>query len=180
MKRQAFHFALGEPGTAIAQYTVDGIESDFELTNVCNPLGDMLAAMAQLLTSPSQLWDGSNTAAFVWYAEEESYNWELTVDHDEMLAVRVSQTCDFFGDDPVELVEARCSVTDFVECIVKELDRFIKHVGLLNYQQQWQTAEFPLTYFLILKRHLMERGQWKGDNGIDSLNLETEVSMLMG
>lgn len=175
-----FHFALGDPGTATATYTVDGIESEFQLTNVCNPLGDMLGAIAQLLTSPSQLWEGSNTAAFIWYAEQESYNWTLTVDNEENLSIRVTQTCDFFGDDPVELVNTRCHVSDFVSCLVSELDSFIKAIGLLNYQQQWQTAEFPLTYFLILKRHLMERGLWTPDETAESLNLSAEMAMLMG
>lgn len=178
VNHQEFHFALGEPGRAVATYTVDGEVAEFELSNVCNPLGDMLCALAQMLTNPSHLWEGAATAAFVWYAEQESYNWTLAVDKDENLTVRVTQSCEFFGDDEVELVSCRCRVEDFVLCIVRGLDPFIKKMGLLNYFQQWQTAEFPITYLLIIKRHLVERGLW-GAEGDDAVNLASEISLLL-
>ncbi|MBQ2322573.1 MAG: hypothetical protein II375_08495 [Bacteroidales bacterium] len=179
MKKQEFHFALGEPGTAVATYVVDGIESEFELTNVCNPLGDMLCAIAQLLTNPSQIWEGSNTAAFTWYSEDDSYEWTINVQSDEEMTVRATQTNDFFGDEGVEIINTKCKIDDFVGCIVAELDKFIKSIGLLNYQQQWQTAEFPLTYFLILKRRLIEKGRWTPDVMGDSLNISAETQILM-
>ena len=47
-------------------FVFDGVENEFELTNVCNPLGDMLSAMAAMVTNPSQLWEGENTAGFIW------------------------------------------------------------------------------------------------------------------
>lgn len=177
---QEFHYALNGPGAATARYVAGGVESEFELTNVCNPLGDMLSALAQLITHPSQLWEGSNTAAFVWYSEQESYNWTLSVDREGHMSVRVTQTNEFFGDDEVELVRHECATTDFLRCVVVELDSFIKELGLLNYHQLWQTAEFPLTYFLILKRYLSDLGFWDEADAGRSLNLATEIGLLLG
>ncbi len=179
ISQQTFTYSLGEPGTAVAHYTVDGIESEFELSNVCNPLGDMLCAVASMLTNPSQLWEGSNTAAFTWYSESESYNWTLNVAQDGLMTIRVTQSCEFFGDDEVEIANGECDLTDFVNCLVLGLDSFIKQVGLLNYNQQWQTGEFPLTYFLILKRHLIERGLWNEEAKAGDGVLDAEVSMLL-
>lgn len=180
MIQQEFHYTLCEPGAATARYVAGGVETEFELSNVCNPLGDMLSALAQLVTHPSQLWEGSNTAAFVWYSEQESYNWLLSVDRQGRMSVRVTQTSEFFGDDEVELVRHECQATDFIRCVVVELDGFIKEMGLLNYHQLWQTAEFPLTYFLILKRYLSDHGLWGEADAGRSLNLAAEIGLLLG
>ena len=179
MKNQEFHFALGDPGTAVATYIANGVESEFYLTNVCNPLGDMLCSIAQLLTNPSQIWEGSNTAAFTWYSEGDTYDWTLNVHSDDMMTIRTLQTSDFFGNEAIEIVNVKCHIDDFVGCVVSELDKFIKSIGLLNYQQQWKTAEFPLTYFLILTRNLIERGHWTPEYAGDSLNISTETQILM-
>ena len=159
---QKFSFSLCQPGVALATYVTDDIETEFELTNVCNPLADMLVAVASLLTNPAHLWDGSNTAAFTWYSEKESYDWTLTALHDGTLRIRVTQSSQLFGDDEVEVVNGECGIDEFVSCVTHELDGFIKGMGLLNYHQMWQTGEFPLTYFLILKKHLIDNGLWAG------------------
>ncbi len=177
--QQQFTLSLGQPGTALALYVVDGIETEFELSNVCNPLSDMLVALTSLITNPVQLWEGTNTAAFTWYSDKESYNWTLTARQDGTLQVHVTQSCEFFGDDEVEVVACECTLTDFVLCVTMELDRFIKSVGLLNYNQQWQTGEFPLTYFLILKKHLIDQGIWTAAQGNDGGTLEDEMKLII-
>ncbi len=176
--QQSFTLSLGQPGTAMALYVVDGIETEFELSNVCNPLTDMLVALTSLITNPVQLWEGTNTAAFTWYSDKESYNWTLTALQDGTLQVRVTQSCEFFGDDEVEVVACECTLSEFGLCIASELDRFIKSVGLLNYNQQWQTGEFPLTYFLILKKHLIDQGLWT-PNGGDGGTLGDEMQLII-
>ncbi|MGN0029472.1 MAG: hypothetical protein ACI35Q_07100 [Marinilabiliaceae bacterium] len=175
---QEFSFRLNEPGFATAVYTTDGIETEFELSNVCNPLTDMLVAVASLITNPAQLWDGSNTSAFTWYSEKESYDWTLTALQDGTLRIRVTQSCEFFGDDEVEVVNGECTMDEFVACITRELDRFLKSTGLLNYHQQWQTGEFPTTYFLILKKHLIDSGLWDAPAEGEGNILDDEMGIL--
>ena len=86
LKGQKFAIGLSdEPEHLWVCYTVDGIENEFELTNVCNVLGDMLNSLVTLLTNPSQLWDESNAVGFVWYSESDSYKsgrWGCAQDKD--------------------------------------------------------------------------------------------------
>ncbi|MBQ3636004.1 MAG: hypothetical protein II951_10370 [Bacteroidales bacterium] len=173
-----FSFELTQPGAALAVFVFDGVENEFELTNVCNPLGDMLSAMAAMVTNPSQLWEGENTAGFIWYCESESYNWTLTAKKGGRLEIRITQSCEFFGDDEVEIVKGECDEDLFISKIVGALDVFIKDSGLLNYQQVWQANEFPLTYFLILKKHLIDNGKWQESGG--GTTLADESALLLG
>ena len=179
LKGQKFAIGLSdEPEHLWVCYTVDGIENEFELPNVCNVLGDMLSSLVTLLTNPSQLWDESNAVGFVWYSESDSYNWTLSLAAGGVLRIRITQTCEFFGEDEVELVNTECPVFDFVGCVVKELDRFIKSVGMLNFLQHWKAYEFPTTYFLFLKKHLMDDGLWH--NSTDKKgNVLTDESKLL-
>lgn len=177
--KPTFSFKLGEPGTATACLVFDGNESEFELSNVSNPLDDMLSGLAGLLTTPSQLWDEENAAHFVWYCDEESYNWALRLNKDNSLDIKISQSCDFLGEE-LEMVNGTCALPDFVFCIVSELDRFIKQVGLLNYQQQWQAYEFPLTYFLFLKKYLIDNGLWVVEEDNAKNILSDEMRLLLG
>ncbi len=179
-QRIIFTFELPQQGEAKVMFSIDGIESEFELTNVCNPLGDMLSTMATMVTNPQQLWEGENTAGFIWYCEAESYNWTLTARANGTLNILITQSCEFFGDDEVEIVNGECNTDEFIQVIVAELDRFIKAEGLLNYQQMWQANEFPITYLLILKKHLIDCGKWiveKNDNGT---TLADETILLLG
>ena len=111
-----FSFELTQPGAALAVFVFEGVENEFELTNVCNPLGDMLSAMAAMVTNPSQLWEGENTAGFIWYCESESYNWTLTAKKGGRLEIRITQSCEFFGDDEVEIVKGRAKAWTRIEC----------------------------------------------------------------
>ena len=177
ISHQKFSFSLGQPGEATACYVTDGTETEFELSNVCNPVADLLMDMASLVTNPAQLWDGSNTAAFTWYSEKESYDWTLTAMHDGALCIRVTQSCEFFGEDEIEVVNGECDIEEFIACVTREMDRFIKTVGLLNYHQQWQTGEFPLTYFLILKKHLIDQDLWGESEDGATLSDETRLML---
>ncbi len=164
-KSHKFSFELlDQPSTARAVYEVDGIENEFILSGVSNPLGDMLSTLTTMLLTPSHLWEEKNMAAFVWYCEEESYNWTLILKDQGILSIRITQSCEFFGDDEVEIVNGDCYLLDFLECIVVELDRFIKKIGLLNYLQQWRENSFPITYLLYLKKYLIENNRWEASN----------------
>lgn len=181
IEQQTFAFGLtDEPERAWACYTVNGVENEFELTNVCNALGDMLSSMVTLLANPSQLWDEGNTVGFVWYCDSDSYNWTLTLGAGQVLTVRITQTCEFFGDDEVEIVNAQCNVFEFMRCIIEELDRFIKKCGLLNFLQTWRANEFPLSYFLYLKKHLMDDGLWECKMNGKGSTLDDEMALLLG
>jgi hypothetical protein len=62
--------------------------------------------------------------------------------------------------------------------MVTALDTFIKKIGLLNYAQVWQKDEFPLTYFLILKKYLILWKIWKASKE-ESDVLESEFMMVL-
>ncbi|MCA1745030.1 MAG: hypothetical protein LC643_04880, partial [Bacteroidales bacterium] len=66
----------------------------------------------------------------------------------------------------------------FYLTIIKELDEMIKRLGLLNYAQMWQNDEFPLTYFLLLKKYLIEWKRWSPSLE-ESDVLESEFMMVL-
>ena len=175
----SFSYALAdEPGSAAASLVIDGVESQFDLSNAGNPLADMLCALASLLANPSHLWGDDNKSAFAWFSESESYNWSLAIHPDGNLHVRVSQVCEFFGDEAVEIINAVCSPESFILPVVSAVDAFIKKIGLLNYLQLWQD-EFPLSYFLFLKKNLIEKDLWQHPLSLSGEMLRDELQILM-
>lgn len=172
-----FGYDLGEPGHASASLEVGGEVIEFELNNVCNPLGDLLGALETLVSNPTHLWGETNAAAFVWYCDNESYNFQLSLGGHDRLSLRVTQTCEFFGDDEVEVLSSTCLFRELLGAVVRRLDVFIKGVGLLNYHQRWQTDEFPVTSFLFLKKWLLENAPevYLGEGGGSTLGAEVEL-----
>jgi hypothetical protein len=60
--------------------------------------------------------------------------------------------------------------------IVAELDAFIKETGLLNYVQQWQKDEFPISTLLFLKKQLIDKNMWQTNHQAgDTLRLEMDL-----
>lgn len=174
-----FSFALGVPGTAQAKFSCGGSEIEFQLDNVCNPLGDLLHGMVSLITTPSQLWGEENSCHVVWYSGTDSYNWFLSVDSNQDVSLRITKSLGFFEDDEVEMLLYVCPYVELVQCVVGELDSFVKKVGLLNYAQQWQKDEFPITYFLFLKKHLIDNNRWDQEVGKQCDILSDELLLLL-
>ncbi|MCF0189935.1 MAG: hypothetical protein HUJ96_01605 [Marinilabiliaceae bacterium] len=155
-----FTYNLPEPGVATASLVVGDMFADFHLTNVCNPLNDLLSGFAQMILQPRHLWNETNNVRVVWYGDSEQYYWDMELKLDNQFQLKISEVCDFFGDDAIELLSTECSLFEILLPVIKNLDVFIKQVGLLNYYQKWQKDEFPLTLFLFLKRYLIDNGIW--------------------
>lgn len=174
-----FSFKLGVPGTAHATFTCGDSSVDFQLDNVCNPLGDLLHGMVSLITTPSQLWGEENACHVVWYSGSDSFNWFISIDGNHDVSLKITKSLGFFEDDEVEMLSFACPFYDFVQCIVGELDSFVKGVGLLNYAQQWQKDEFPITYFLFLKKHLIDNNRWVTETNKTCDILSDELLLLL-
>ncbi|MCQ2216042.1 MAG: hypothetical protein MJZ31_09040 [Bacteroidales bacterium] len=175
-----FTYSIAEPGVANASLTVgNDMFADFVLPNVCNPLGDLLTGFVEMITCPKHLWGEDNVVRIVWYGEDEQYNWELEMFEENSISVKVSQVNDFFGDEGVELLSFECQLDELLLPIIQSLDTFIKQTGLLNYQQQWQKDEFPLTLFLFLKKHLIDNGRWNRREAQRKEILNDEILMLL-
>lgn len=175
-----FTYTITEPGLASASLTVgDDMFADFSLPNVCNPLGDLLCGFVNMITCPKHLWGEQNMEHVVWYGDDEQYNWELEMLDENAISVKVTQINDFFGEEGVELLAFECQLDELLLPIVQALDTFVKQIGLLNYQQQWQKDEFPLTYFLFLKKHLIDNGKWNRKEAQKKEILNDEILMLL-
>lgn len=156
-----FKYSLGEPGSSLATLSYNGEEVEFELVNVCNPLGDLLEGLVTMITTPSHLWGEENVCRVVWYGESSTYNWVITHLDDINCRVSITESVDFFGDDTEsDLIEFECEFLDLISSVVTELDGFIKGMGLLNYTQLWQKDVFPITQFLFLKKTLIDNNKW--------------------
>lgn len=172
-----FEYKLHGAGKALGHFTMRDKSVSFELSNVSNPLSDLLNGLAGLILAPSHIWGEDNVAWVEWYGQTSSWRWMLSTIDGTHLSVMVSETADMFSDsEPHTVVEGGCLLDHFILTIVTELDRMIKHHGLLNYVQQWQKDEFPVTTFLFLKKHLADKGLWE-QNPIhnDTLRMETDL-----
>lgn len=176
----SFTYMLVEPGLASASLTVgDDMFADFSLPNVCNPLGDLLTGLVNMVQCPKHLWGEQNLEHIVWYGDDEQYVWEIEMLDANHISVKITQINDFFGEEGVELLSFESQFDELVLPIIKSLDSLIKQIGLLNYQQQWQKDEFPLTMFLFLKKYLIDNGKWnrRAPQGKDVLN--DEILMML-
>lgn len=175
-----FRYDLKQPGEAMAYFTYAGKEMAFELSNVCNPLGDMLNGLVTLITRPSHLWGEENSCFIEWYGNgDECYTWILTMVDENLLNVKVTRSAGFMDDEITQLLDVSLQFSEFVLAIVSELDTFVKRVGLLNYSQQWQKNEFPITYFLFLKKHLIDAGKWRQSSRQQCDVLSDELLLLL-
>ncbi|MCW3804368.1 hypothetical protein [Plebeiibacterium marinum] len=176
-KEVQFKYEIPSPGMARGELTVHNTKVPFEVANVSNPLFDLLKGMTSLVLEPSHLWDEENICWVDWYSDLNGYKWTLSTNDGKNLQIKLVFLEDIFNEDEAQtIINTHCNFHSFYQEIIQELDRFIKNIGLLNYQQLWQKDEFPLTYFLILKKHLLEQDKWEPiipDNTtfLDELNL---------
>lgn len=174
-----FSFVLEKSGQALVQFSADDQFVKIQLTNVSNPLNDLLKGMASLIFEPSHLWGEENLAHIDWYCDDTSYKWIISTEDGASLNIKIQKTGDFFDDaDTVTLLEHTCNFLDFYLAVVRELDFFIKQTGLLNYEQKWQKDEFPITYLLLMKKFLIDKGYWI-PNSRNNGTLSDELILLL-
>ncbi len=178
-KQVQFIYQITPPGIASGNLVVFDKDIAFEITNVSNPLFELLKGLVGMVYEPNHLWDEENVCWVDWYCEHCHMRWILSTLDGKQIHIKVTVSKDMFDESAAETkLEASCDFFEFVEAIISELDRFIKDVGLLNYEQIWQKDEFPLTYFLILKKYLIEHGLWSTATDINDSNLFDEINLL--
>ncbi len=179
MANLVFQYKLSEQGRAHGFFDDGSLKIDFETTNDSNPISDLLKAMISIVQTPSHLWDEENVAVIEWYCENYILLIEISSSDGENLLVNIAKSAGPFGYDvESKNIRKEMLLSDFYLIIVQELDRMIKAKGLLNYIQMWQQDEFPLTYFLTLKKYLINWKIWIPDT-VDSDILESEFMMIL-
>ncbi|MGQ1945938.1 hypothetical protein ACT3CD_02395 [Geofilum sp. OHC36d9] len=174
-----FKYDLVGTGKAKGLFVIEDTTLSFNTINVCDPLGDLLQAMVSIIQEPSHLWDEENSAVVEWYCDEFILVLDLSSPDGNTIHLNLTQTAVPFGEEmPLRKISGDFELKDFYLTIISELDRLIKQKGLLNYVQLWQKNEFPLTYFLILKKYLINWKIWKPDV-IDNDILESEFMMIL-
>lgn len=158
-----FHFTYNLVAVGVVEGNVSANNQsvDFRLSNNSNPLHDLLKGMISLVFEPSHIWGEENISWVDWYEETGGLKWVLSTDDGHIALVKIIRYEDFFDEASGQVVlETSISMLDFYYAIIHRLDIFLKKEGLLNYEQKWQKDEFPFTYFLLLKKHLIEKGHW--------------------
>nr|WP_321407587.1 hypothetical protein [uncultured Carboxylicivirga sp.] len=171
-----FTYELGTGGKASGKVIFNEREITFEVTNSGNPLFELLKGMAKLIFEPSHIWGEDNISWVDWYDETGFLRWVIGTEDGINVTIKLIQYEDLFDESTGTLVgEGSMNMPDFYYAIIHKLDKFIKRLGLLNYEQKWQKDEFPLTYFLLLKKYLIEKGCWIPTNEkVGSLNDELD------
>ena len=172
-----FTYRIQPPGIASGKLSMLNKHVDFEITNISNPLFDLLKGLVNMIVEPKHLWEEENVCWVDWFSDKSCIKWVLSTMDGKTIGIKVISSPDIFDDSNSEVsLETQCDFMAFCLAIVTELDGLIKEIGLLNYEQIWRKDEFPLTYFLILKKYLIEHGLWKNKknelgNLLDELNL---------
>ncbi len=178
-KEIIFVYNLSDPGIAKGELCVHDKILQFKVSNISNPLYDLLKGMVSLINEPAHLWDEQNICWIDWYNKEGGYKWILETDDGINLRIQLDSLPDIFDESTTKnIINTHCNILNFYLAIVEALDKMIKNIGLLNYEQQWQKDGFPLTYFLILKKYLVEHGLWEADKTENS-NLNDEIDILL-
>ncbi|MCU4154874.1 hypothetical protein J1N10_02735 [Carboxylicivirga sp. A043] len=156
-----FTYNLVAVGRVEGSIEANGQQVQFKLTNNSNPLFDLLKGMINLVFEPSHIWGEDNISWVDWYEEEGGLKWVLSTEDGHIVHIKVIKYADFFDESSGKVVlDTAIGILDFYYAIVHRLDILLKKEGLLNYEQKWQKDEFPFTYFLLLKKHLIEKGHW--------------------
>ncbi|TAJ12255.1 hypothetical protein DMA11_13465 [Marinilabiliaceae bacterium JC017] len=175
----SFLYQIEKPGIASGTLSLHQQSVSFQVTNVSNPLYDLLKGMASLIFEPSHLWGEENMSWIDWYAESNGIKWVLSTEDGKQVHLKVIEYLDIFDESTGKVkIDGVCDFLDLYGAIVQRLDTFIKEMGLLNYEQQWQKDEFPITYFLLLKKHLIEKGSWVSEK-IKNNTLNDEIDLLL-
>ncbi|MFT3740399.1 MAG: hypothetical protein QM786_16755 [Breznakibacter sp.] len=180
MKNQVrFEYRLKGSGSAEGSFALADKSFAFELGNVSNPLADLLNGLVGMILEPSHIWGDDNAAWVEWYGRSSAWRWLLSTSDGQHLHVTINQSTDMFEDTASRnVLEGECLFDGFMVAVVAELDALIKHTGLLNYAQQWQKDEFPLTNFLFLKKQLVDKGIWP-QTSLPDENLRLETNLLL-
>jgi hypothetical protein len=174
-----FNYRLNGTGKAAGSFSLRDNSIEFQLSNVSNPLSDLLNGISGLILEPSHIWGDDNVAWVEWYNSESSLRWMLSTTDGVHLNIMMTETPDIFDDTKSKLVmDGECTIDHFIEAVVIALDQLLKSTGLLNYIQVWQKDEFPVTTFLFLKKHLIDKGLWQ-PMLVDADTLKQETELLL-
>ncbi|GAO29101.1 hypothetical protein [Geofilum rubicundum] len=174
-----FKYKLSETGKVKGYFELNNKNLPFEVTNASNPLGDLLKAMVSFVQEPAHLWGEINATAVEWYGDDCIFVLEFSSDDGKTLQLSITRNSAPFGEQvPGMAITGTLELEQFYLTIIKELDGMIKYLGLLNYAQMWQNDEFPLTYFLLLKKYLIEWKRWTPSLE-ESDVLESEFMMVL-
>jgi hypothetical protein len=174
-----FKYDLAGTGKAKGHFVIEDTKLNFHTLNVCDPLGDLLQAMVSIIQEPSHLWDEENRAVVEWYCDEFILVLDLSSPDGNTIHLHLTQTAIPLGEEmPLRKISGIFELKDFYLTIIVELNNLIRQKGLLNYAQLWQKNEFPLTYFLILKKYLINWKIWKPDVSDNDI-LESEFMMIL-
>jgi hypothetical protein len=174
-----FKVKLSETGLVKGYFELDEENLPFEATNASNPVGDLLKAMVSLVQEPAHLWGEENATAVEWYCDDYIFVLEFSSSDGKALELSITRNSAPFGEQvPMVTISGTIELELFYLTIIKELDEMIKRLGLLNYAQLWQNDEFPLTWFLLLKKYLIEWKRWSPSLE-ESDVLESEFMMIL-
>lgn len=174
-----FNFQLEKSGEAMVHFSAEEQMAQFRLSNVSNPLNDLLKGMAALIFNPRHIWGEENSCHIDWYCDEMCYKWYLSTEDGVYINVKIIEAKDIFDEETYEtIVNCSCNILDFYLAVVRELDFFIKQTGLLNYEQSWKKDEFPITYLLLMKKYLIDKGYWI-PNSRNNGTLSDEIILLL-
>lgn len=174
-----FTYELSSGGKASGQVVLNNYEVSFNVNNSGNPLYELLKGMVKLIFEPSHIWGEDNFSWIDWYDGPSCLRWIISTDDGVKMDVKLIKYDDTFDESSgILAAEGSIDMVVFYSAIIQKLDRLIKRTGLLNYEQQWQNDEFPLTYFLLLKKYLIEKGSWVPTNE-KVMSLSDEMDFLM-
>ena len=152
-----FSYEIYDIGWANAYIEINGYKDYFSVSYMTDGLKDLVEGVLTLLPECMPNDEVKKKIVFEWYAEPGGAIWTIESINNNQLHILIKS----FEDLDLKIggkitLDEECYKTDFIQCIVDEMDSILKEYGLVGYRKTWYSHDFPISTYLKLKNYLMD------------------------
>ncbi|MDM5153582.1 hypothetical protein QUF88_06980 [Bacillus sp. DX1.1] len=181
-----FEYQLTGLGWAEGIIEINNQEHYFEISYLTDGLGDFLNGLMLLNKYCVPDDECRENVSLEWNSEPAGTNIFLQLIEDNTLFIKVISYKDLnLKLSPEVEIETKCSYTEFLRNVIKEIDLLIKKYGIVGYRKTWYEHDFPLSTFLKLKHYIVNSKRYTtqlvevyGD-GLEKTDLQNDLDLLM-
>jgi hypothetical protein len=187
--KMKFEYELNGSGWADVNIEINGQCEYFSVSYLSNALKDLVDGLVYLIPGGVPDDEVRNESSFKWHFEPAGAVITLKSIDKKILKINLKFIPDMFKkkDEEGEIIlDEECNLDDFVEVVVKALDKIIKKCGIVGYRETWSDEEFPLSGYLKLKSYLISKKSILCNEVIEDgyreyykSNLKNEIDLIM-
>jgi hypothetical protein len=157
-----FSYKIYNIGWADAHLEINGKTEYFSVSYLTNGLKDLLEGIMSLLPECMPEDEVKKQVKFEWYAEPGGSVWNIGVIDRYWLHIVIESYSDLdlkVGKNIT--LDEKCSKTEFIKCVLDEMDSILRTHGLVGYRETWYEHDFPVSAYLKLKNYLITGNKYK-------------------